>query len=38
MNQRYDKKINWKWKKKKWNNTKENKRNERQMKSKTDLV
>lgn len=38
MNQRYDKKNKLKMKKKKWNDKKENKRNERQMKSKTDLV
>lgn len=38
MNQRYDQKNKLKMKKKKWNDKKENKQNERQMKSKTDLV
>lgn len=38
MNQRYDKKNKLKMKKKIWNDKKENKQNERQMKSKTDLV
>lgn len=36
MNQRYDQKNKLKMKKKKWNDKKENKQNERQMKSKTD--